>query len=229
MENNTIEHLPTAAGYDRWAEIYDAEDNPLIALEEPCVENLLGNVAGLAIADIGCGTGRHAIRLAQAGARVYGLDFSSRMMELARHKAKGLDITFQHHDLTTALPFPADRFDRVVCGLVLDHIPDLENLFREMHRICKPSGFVVISVMHPALMLRGVQARFHDPHTGQEVRPASCPHQLSDYVLAAVRAGLSLNHLSEHAVDDALAQRMERAQRYLGWLLLFMMRLQPIK
>jgi malonyl-CoA O-methyltransferase len=96
-----------------------------------------------------------------------------------------------------------------------------------MHRICRPSGFVVVSVMHPSMMLRGVQARFRDPASGREIRPASCPHQLSDYVMAAVQAGFILEHLSEHVVDEALANRLERARRYLGWPMLFLMRLTP--
>ena len=47
-----IEHLPTREGYDRWAAVYDDDGNPLIALEEPQVDRLLGDVSGLAIADI---------------------------------------------------------------------------------------------------------------------------------------------------------------------------------
>jgi hypothetical protein len=77
------------------------------------------------------------------------------------------------------------------------------------------------------MMLRGVQARFHDPASGREIRPASCPHQLSDYMMAAIRTGFIPDHLSEHAVDEALANRLERARRYLGWPLLFLMRLVP--
>jgi hypothetical protein len=50
---------------------------------------------------------------------------------------------------------------------------------------------------------------------------------LSDYVMAAVRAGLVLDHLSEHAVDEELAARVERARKYVGWPLLVMMRLTP--
>lgn len=220
-----IDLLSTKDGYDLWAAIYDEDGNPLIAIEEPWMDRLLGDVRGLAVADIGCGTARHAIRLASAGAAVHALDFSAPMLERARTKAQGLNIIFRAHDLAEPLPFSNESFDRVVCGLVIDHIADLVGLFREMHRICRPSGFVVVSVMHPAMMLRGVQARFRDPASGREIRPASCPHQLSDYVMAAVRAGFILNHLSEHAVDEALASRLERAQRYLGWPLLFLMRL----
>jgi hypothetical protein len=81
--------------------------------------------------------------------------------------------------------------------------------------------------MHPAMMLRGVQARFHDPKSGQEVRPASHAHQLSDYVMAAARAGCVFDHLNEHIVSEDLACRLERARKYEGWPMLFMMRLLP--
>jgi len=224
---DAIDLLPTREGYDRWAEIYDVDDNPLVALEEPWMDRLLGDVRGLAVADIGCGTGRHAIRLAAAGAKVEALDFSESMLQRARAKAGASQIVFRVHDLAKPLPFPDGTFDRVVCGLVIDHIADLDGLFREMHRVCRSSGWVVVSVMHPAMMLRGVQARFTDPVSGREVRPASCAHRLSDYVMAAVRTGFILEHLSEQAVDESLSNRLERARRYLGWPMLFLMRLIP--
>jgi 2-polyprenyl-3-methyl-5-hydroxy-6-metoxy-1,4-benzoquinol methylase len=76
--------LPTRDGYDPWAACYDTDDNPLVALEEPRVDELLGEVCGLTVLDIGCGTGRHAIRLAARGAIVHALDFSPAMLERAR-------------------------------------------------------------------------------------------------------------------------------------------------
>jgi malonyl-CoA O-methyltransferase len=171
-----VDHLSTRDGYDRWAALYDTDGNPLIALEEPRVDRLVGDVRGLAVLDVGCGTGRHAVRLAAAGAVVTAVDFSPEMLAHARRKAGGLPVELIVHDLAEALPFAAGSFDRVVCGLVVDHIADLPGLFGDMRRVCRPSGSVVASVMHPAMMLRGVQARFHDPATGREVRPASQPH-----------------------------------------------------
>jgi ubiquinone/menaquinone biosynthesis C-methylase UbiE len=222
--------LPTREGYDQWAATYDSDGNPLVALEEPLVAKLLGDVRGLRVLDVGCGTGRHAIRLAQAGADVTAIDFSAAMLEQARRKPGAERVDFRVHDLSVSpLPFADETFDRVVCGLVVDHITDLAGLFREMRRVCRRAeggGAVVISVMHPAMMLRGVQARFREPDTGREIRPASESHQISDYVLAATRAGFVLDHLSEHAVDESLAGRIERAQRYVGWPMLFLMRLK---
>src|SRR6478609_2045220 len=164
--------LTTQEGYDRWAAIYDSDGNPLIALEEPQVDAALGSVNGRSVLDVGCGTGRHALRLAAAGANVDAIDFSEGMLAKARMKPGSEKVHFRAHDLAQPLPFPAGHFDFVLCGLVVDHISDLRGLFSEMGRVCKPDGKVVISVMHPAMMLRGVQARFHDPETGLEVRPA---------------------------------------------------------
>jgi malonyl-CoA O-methyltransferase len=219
--------LPTREGYDQWAPTYDTDGNPLVALEEPLVDLLLGEVRGLAVLDVGCGTGRHAVRLANAGANVQAIDFSESMLRLARNKPGAHRVCFQTHDLSTPLPFTDQSFDRVVCGLVVEHIADLRALFAEMRRVCRPTGVVVVSGMHPAMMLKGVTARFHDAQTGREIRPQSHPHQLSDYVMAAAKAGFAFDHLSEHAVDQDLANRLPRAQRYLGWPMVFLMRLFP--
>jgi ubiquinone/menaquinone biosynthesis C-methylase UbiE len=222
----TVDHLSTREGYDRWAEIYDTDGNPLIALEEPQVDLLLGDVTGLAVADIGCGTGRHALRIAGRGARVTAVDFSEQMLAKAKAKPGAEAITFVCHDLAHGLPLADASFDRVTCGLVVDHIGDLAGLFGELGRIVRPDGIVVVSVMHPAMMLKGVQARFTDPSTGRETRPASHANQISDYVRAAVRVGLRIAHISEHAVDDTLAAQLPRAQKYLGWPMLFLLGLR---
>ena len=219
--------LPTRLGYDRWSAIYDQEDNPLIRLEEPVVARLIGEVDGLEVADIGCGTGRWSIRLAAEGANVTAVDFSEGMLEKARAKAGADKVRFISHDLALPLPFEAGAFDRVLNCLVLDHVSELDHLFGEMKRICRPDGFVLISSMHPAMMLLGIQARFADPETGRDTRPESAPNLISDYLMASSRAGLRLDHMSEHAVDEKLAANSPRAAKYIGWPMLLMMRLRP--
>ena len=219
-----IDHLSARDGYDRWSEIYDDEDNPLIALEQPRVTELLGHVRGLTIADVGCGTGRHAVPLA-AGANVIALDFSEGMLAKALQKPGAAATHFVVHDAAYPIPLRDDSCDRVLCCLVLEHIQNLDHLFGEFKRICKPDGLIIISAMHPAMMLRGITARFTDPATGRETRPRSWPNQISDFVLAAARAGLHIDHISEHAVDETLARTMPRARKYLHWPMLLMMRL----
>jgi malonyl-CoA O-methyltransferase len=219
--------VPTKDGYDRWSDVYDEDGNPLLLLEEPHVARLLGDVRGLSVLDVGCGTGRHAIRLAAQGARVTGVDFSAGMLRKARQKPAAGNVTFVEHDITKSLPFAPAAFDRVISCLVLDHIPDLRAFFRELRRVCRGVGFVVTSVMHPAMELKGVQARFQDMQSGLEVRPASFSHQISDYVMAAMNAGLQLVELSEHSVDNTLVTQSHRAEKHLGWPLLLVMKLSP--
>jgi malonyl-CoA O-methyltransferase len=219
--------LPTRDGYDLWAEHYDGDGNPLVALEEPVVAARLGDVRGLDVLDIGCGTGRHALALAAAGARTTAVDFSAGMLARARAKPGAEAVRFVVHDLAQPLPFADAVFDRIVCGLVLEHIADLRAAFAEMRRVLRPAGLVVASNMHPAMMLKGVQARFHDPATGREIRPASRGHQISDYVVAALAARMRPVAMSEHAPDAALADRLPRAGRYVGWPMLLVLVLAP--
>jgi len=220
--------LSTQEGYDRWSTIYDGEGNPLLPLEEPQVVRALGEVAALSLLDVGCGTGRHALRCATAGAQVTAVDFSSGMLEKAQGKPGAEAVRFVAHDLTQPLPFAAAQFDRALCCLVLDHIPQPVTLLREIQRVLRPGGFLIVSVMHPALMLRGVQARFTQPDSGQKVHPQSYPHRSSDYVMAAIEAGFRIVEMSEHDVTPALAEREPRAERYLGWPMLLLFKLQRV-
>ena len=219
--------LDTADGYDRWAAVYDSDGNPLTHLEEPEVGRLLGDVEGKSLLDVGCGTGRHAIALAQRGAKVTALDFSDGMLAQARAKDAADAVTFVQHDLAQRLPFEDASFERVLSCLVLEHIADLHLLFSEMGRVCSPGGSIVVTAMHPAMMLLGVQAGFRDPTTGDKMHPRSLRHQVSDFVNAAIGAGLRVDAMGEHAVDAALAANLPRAAKYEGWLMLLTLRFTP--
>lgn len=213
-------------GYDRWAAVYDRDANPLVALEEEHAHAAIGDARGLAVLDLGCGTGRHAVRLASAGATVTAVDFSEGMLAEARAKPGAERVTFVGHDLHAPLPFPAGAFDLVVSGLVLEHLRDLAPSFAEARRVLKPGGRAVVSAMHPAMYLRGAHARFTDPASGELVAPGSYPHSVSAFVLAALRAGFRIDDLSEHTPDAALAARVPRAEKYIGWPMLVLMQLR---
>jgi ubiquinone/menaquinone biosynthesis C-methylase UbiE len=214
------------AGYDGWATVYDHDANPMTALEEPLVRAAAGDVRGLAALDLGCGTGRHALWLAGEGASVTAVDFSERMLAEARGKPGAGAIRFAVHDLHEPLPFPRASFDLVVSGLVLEHLRDLDPFFGEVRRMLRPGGRAVVSAMHPAMLLRGSQARFTDPASGEVVLPGSYPHQLGDFVMAAVRAGLRLEGIDERAADADFASAYPRAVKYVGWPMVVVLRLR---
>lgn len=222
-ETPPVEVVPTREGYERWSEVYDGDGNPLVLLEEDFLPALLGPVQGLDIADIGCGTGRHSVRLAAGGARVVGLDFSEGMLARARAKARTGSVTFVDHDWSEPWPLAAAAFDRVLSCLTLDHVANLPAFFCAARAVCRPQARIVVSVMHPAMSLRGVQARFIDPGTGRRVGPASFQRTIADYVMAAVGARLVLDHMGEYSVDSSLARRAPRAEKHLGWPLLLLL------
>lgn len=215
----------TREGYDRWSAVYDTDGNPLTALEEPVVRRLLGPVRGRRLLDVGCGTGRHALELARAGARVTAVDFSEGMLAQARRKPGASRVRFVRHDLAERVPLPAGAFDVVLSCLVLEHIRRLDPFFAELARLCRRGGRVVVSAMHPAMVLRGTSARFVDPETGRRVLPRSHPQTVADYVNAAARAGLRVEVMEERAATPALARRHPRARKYLGWPMLVAFRL----
>ena len=213
--------LPVQSGYDRWATVYDHDANPLPALDTPIVRAAIHAVApdlyGQQVLDLGCGTGRHTIWLAEQGAQVTGLDFSEGMLAQARRKPGAAGVRFVRHDLHQPLPRENEEFDLVVSSLVLEHLADLKQFFGEARRVLRPGGHAVVSAMHPAMFLRGSQARFTDPASGELVQPGSLAHSLSAFVMAAVRAGFQLSDLEEISPDRDFASHYPRAEKYVGW------------
>lgn len=218
----TLPILPVQEGYDRWAPHYDDYDNAVIALEQPIVTALLGPVDNLRIADIGCGTGRHALPMAARGGWVTGVDFSTGMLGALRAKLERSDaaaanrLELIEHDIATGLPLADQSFDLALCCLVLEHLPNLDEMLAELARIVVPGGRVVIADFHPEMFRRGLHARFRPGPEAEKLQIHGIDHTISDYVMASVRAGLEIVAMAEYCMDVATAARSPSASKYIG-------------
>jgi malonyl-CoA O-methyltransferase len=215
----SAEELPVLAGYAVWAPFYDDDGNPLTAIEGPAVWSWFGPLDGRRVLDLGCGTGRHTMALVEAGAReVVALDATPAMMVRAREKlaGRGARVHWVHHALPEVLPFRDSTFDLAVLGLVAEHIAELARALAEVARVLTPDGRCILSALHPDRTAEGQRARFIDPETGLR-RPIATVHRtVDDYLAAARTAGLRLHGEQTLVVPPELADRLPRAERYVG-------------
>jgi len=100
--------------------------------------------------DLGSGRGRDVLRMAEAvgpAGRAIGIDVSEGMLERARREAERLGVTnaaFLEADLAR-LPLDGDSVDLVISNCTINHAPDKQAVWNEVHRILKPGGRFVVS------------------------------------------------------------------------------------
>jgi SAM-dependent methyltransferase len=123
------------------------------------------------------------------------------------------------------LPLPGSSFDRVISGLVAEHVPALGPYFAELGRICRRDGFVIVTTLHPEMNRAGVRARFDDPVSGTKVYPAGREYRISDFEGAAKQTGLVFDEIVERVMTAEIAAGLPRAARYLNCPMLLAMRL----
>jgi hypothetical protein len=95
----------------------------------------------------------------------------------------------------------------------------------ELARICRNDGFIALTTAHPTMHLLGVRARFNDLETGRKIYPKSYDHTVSAFVMAAERAGLRFDEMSEHLITEKLVRTNPRAAQALGCPFLLAMKL----
>ena len=113
--------------------------------------NLLGDVEGRDVLEIGCGGAQCSIAFALRGARVTALDLSDQQLEFARALAARheVEIAFRQHDIKDLAPIASDSQDIVFSAFALTFVADRKGTFREVCRVLRPGGVFVFSLDHP--------------------------------------------------------------------------------
>jgi SAM-dependent methyltransferase len=110
----------------------------------------LNPAPGEAVLDVATGTGWSARNAARMGGRVTGVDIARELLEAARALSAGVEptIEFRYGD-AQALPFDDAAFDKVISTFGVMFAPDQEAAARELGRVCKPAGRLVLATWRP--------------------------------------------------------------------------------
>lgn len=137
---------------ESWADfVRKGKDYYRDELNNPAFFSLLGNVRGQVILDLACGEGYNARKLARKGAVVTGVDFSHRLIDLAKAEEARDRLKIDYHlsDAASLKEFSTDHFDVVTCFMALQDIEDYEKAISEVCRVLKAKGRFVFSIPHP--------------------------------------------------------------------------------
>lgn len=120
-------------------------------LNNPAAFRLIGNIKGKRVLDLACGEGYNTRILAKKGAIVVGVDFSERLIELARQleTKERLGIVYHVSDATNMEKLPTNHFDLVTCFMALQDIEHYKEAISEVARVLKENGRLISSIPHP--------------------------------------------------------------------------------
>jgi ubiquinone/menaquinone biosynthesis C-methylase UbiE len=137
---------------ESWADfVREGKDYYREEMNGPAAFKIVGNVKGKQVLDLSCGEGYSTRILAGRGAKVVGVDFSTKMVELAskREKDEKLGIDYYVSDAANLKEFRNGCFDLVTCFMALMDIERYEDAISEVARVLKKNGRFVFTIPHP--------------------------------------------------------------------------------
>jgi SAM-dependent methyltransferase len=141
--------IPHALGSEDFFRAYDAEREAIESPARSAEIHEYRSFAGKRVLDVGSGNGYVLSRYALVGAEVFGVDLTDQAIALCRQRFSymGLVGDFRVAD-AEKLPFPDNSFDCVCSMGVLHHVPDTERAIREIVRVLRPGGRLIVMFYH---------------------------------------------------------------------------------
>jgi SAM-dependent methyltransferase len=204
--------LDPLVGYARWAAIYDDAADPMFEYEQAAVRSVIDTLPIGRALDAACGTGRHLTYLRMLGHEVAGFDLCPQMLALARAKAPDVDLRIAKLE---EVPWSDGSFDTAVCALALTHQRELAGPIKELARVVRFGGRVVISDIHPAGILIDRQALFESTDGTLAFVP-NYLHLHGEYLDCFEMAGLCVRRCLEPTVGTGSGLLRSQAGQLFG-------------
>ena len=162
-----------------------------------------GAVRGRDVLEMGCGSGFASQLFAEAGARVTAVDLTDWAIETTRQRMRafGLDAIVQQAD-GERLPFADASFDVVFSWGVIHHTTDMDQALRELVRVLRPGGTLVLMVYHRHSLFYAFYKGF------QRFLPVARRLGLH---FEGSRAGETEGLIARHFTRDELKRKLETA------------------
>lgn len=190
--------MNTQAAYDEWAGTYDSVQNKTRDLELIAGKEVLTNADFSGVLEAGCGTGKNTSWLIERSKHITAVDFSEGMLEIAKQKIQSAHVKFQQADLTK--PWNFDKVSLIICSLVLEHIENLDHIFKQASLVLETNGHFYICELHPYKQLEGSRAKFEQ--TGKLIELEYFIHHITDFYSAATANGFQCIDLKEWFDDN---------------------------
>ena len=148
--------------FDQYSQMDRSKKGLVGAGEWPALKEMLPEMAGKQVLDLGCGYGWHCRYALEQGAReVVGVDISQRMLEEARCRTTSERFRYLHKSMED-IDFPEACFDVVISSLALHYVRDYADVLRRVATCLKRGGDFIFSVEHPVFTAYGNQDWYRD-------------------------------------------------------------------
>ena len=187
------------SAYDLWHQrilLQDPLHDDSLAPWYQLVRQYLGNVGGMRVLEVACGRGGFVRALEEAGARVTGCDFSLEALRGARtklaHTNAGRVSCLVQGDIQW-LPFANNTFEMVIDCETLEHVPDERSALREMYRVTRPGGKLLLTTPNYVNMMGAYEVYCKLRHPGHKDDQPFDRRQSFMHILRRIRsAGWSI-------------------------------------
>ncbi|WP_456422212.1 class I SAM-dependent DNA methyltransferase [Lutibacter sp.] len=181
--------------YNSWATQYDGNENKTRDLDKKATISTLSNYKFNTVIELGCGTGKNTLWLLKKAQKIIGLDFSQEMLNKAKEKINTANVVFKKTDFTKPWDIENNFADLITSSLTLEHIKNLDVIFKQVSEKLKSNGLFFISELHPFKQYSGSKARFESENGIVELEVYT--HHISEYLNSAKKYNFKLIEINE--------------------------------